>query len=83
MTANTDPATWHVLGDQITQSTVLKPGGAGLLDVFLVPYRIDTGPAVGHTGQVQIPADQYTADNVRAAVQLAVDATHGVAGLAG
>ena len=83
MTADNSPPTWHVLGDQITQSTVLKPGGTGLSDVYLVPYRIDSGPAAGHTGQVQIPVDQFTADTVRAAVQGAVGATHAVGGLSG
>jgi len=76
-------ATWHVLGDQITQGTDLKPNGTGLVDYYQVPYRIDSGPALGHEGSVKVPATSYSQAAVQAAIQAAVDATHGVAGLAG
>lgn len=75
--------TWHVLGDQITQEVDLGPGNQGLVEVKIVPYQIDSGPAAGHVGQVKLPVSRFTPDNVRALIQSAVDATHNVAGLAG
>lgn len=75
--------TWHVLGDQITQSTTLKPGGGGIVDVYEIPYMIDSGPAAGHTGIVTINATAFNTANVAAAVNAQVAAVHTVAGLAG
>lgn len=75
--------TWHVLGDQITQEVDLGPGNQGLVEVKIVPYQVDSGPAAGHVGQVKIPVNRFTPDNVRALIQSAVDATHNVAGLSG
>ena len=75
--------TWHVLGEQITQEVDLGPGNQGLTEVKIVPYQIDSGPAQGHTGQVKIPVSRFTPDNVRALIQLAVDATHNIADLKG
>ena len=76
-------ATWHVLGGQITQTSILAPGGAGLVDVYQVPYVIDTGPAAGHTASVQVPVSQYSRESVTAAIAAQVAQTHGVAGLTG
>ncbi len=78
-----ETVTWHVLGDQITQSTTLKPGGGGITDVYEVPYMIDSGPAAGHTGIVTINATAYNPANVAAAVNAQVAATHAVASLKG
>lgn len=75
--------TWHVLGDQITQEVDLGPGNQGLVEVKIIPYQIDSGPAAGHVGQVKLAVNRFTPDNVRALIQTAVDATHNVAGLAG
>lgn len=72
---------WHILGDQIVQTTTLKPGGGGLQDVYEVPYMIDSGPAAGHTGQVTVSSTALNQATVKAAVQAAVDAVHAVAGL--
>lgn len=72
---------WHVLGDEITQSTTLKPGGTGITDVYDVPYVIDSGPAMGHRGTVQIAASAFNEANVKQAIDAAVGAVHGVAGL--
>lgn len=77
------PATWHVLGDQITQTTDLKPNGTGLQDVYTVPYLIDSGPAMGHQGSVKIPAGPGWEQLVGPAIQAQVNATHAVAGLTG
>lgn len=78
-----EPVTWHVLGDQITQEVDLGPGNSGLVEVKIIPYQIDTGPAAGHVGQVKLPVNRFTPDNVKALIQQAVDATHNVAGLSG
>ncbi|HEY6278452.1 MAG TPA: hypothetical protein VIX86_19225 [Streptosporangiaceae bacterium] len=75
--------TWQVLGPQITQSTELAPGGTGIADYYVVPFKITGGPAAGHMGTVKIPADQFSDDTVRAAVQLAADDVHAVAALTG
>lgn len=75
--------TWHVLGDQITQSTTLKRGGTGITDVYEVPYMIDTGPAAGHTGSVTIDATAFNPANVAAAINQQTGAVHAVAGLTG
>jgi hypothetical protein len=74
-----EAAAWHVLGDEITQSTTLKKGGGGIADVYTVPYQIDTGPAAGHSGSVTLPATAFNPANVKAAVQAQVDAVHTVA----
>jgi hypothetical protein len=76
-----DPVTWHVLGDQIVQTTTLKAGGGGIRDVYQVPYQVDTGPAAGHTGTVQIDAAAFNPANVSAAINAQVGAVHLVAGL--
>lgn len=83
MTTPASAAAWHVLGDQITQGTELKANGTGLVDYYEVPYRIDSGPAMGHTASVKVPVDQYTSATVSAAITAAVAQTHAVAGLAG
>lgn len=75
--------TWHVLGDQITQEVDLGPGTTGLVEVKIVPYQIDSGPAQGHVGQVKVPVSRFTPDNVAALINAQVEATHTVAGLSG
>lgn len=66
---------WHVTG--ITDDTILKPGGSGILDVKKVAYAIDSGPAAGQEFSVTIPADplHFTADVVNKAIA-ADAATH-------
>ena len=77
------PASWHVLGDGITQGTDLKPNGTGLQDYYQIPYQIDSGPAMGHQGTVKVPALPGWEQQVAPAIQAAVNATHSVAGLTG
>ncbi len=48
------PPAWHVISDEITQSTELKTSGTGLIDMYTIPYVIDSGPATGHTGSVKV-----------------------------
>lgn len=78
-----DTVRWHVLGDQITQSTTLARGGAGITDVYEVPYMIDSGPAMGHTGMVSIAASAFNQQTVAEAINQQVGAVHAVAGLSG
>lgn len=78
-----DNVKYHVLGDQIVQTTTLRPGGGGLVDVYQVPYMIDSGPAAGHVGQVQIASSAFTPDAVKGAVEAAVAAVHNVASISG
>jgi hypothetical protein len=74
-------ASWKVLGDQITQTTTLKAGGGGLVDVYVIPYQITSGPASGHYGSVQIAASAFNPANVSAAIAAQVAAVHDVADL--
>jgi hypothetical protein len=73
--------TWHVLGDQIEQTTTLKPGGGAILDVYNVPYMIDSGPARGHTGTVQIASTALNPETIKGAIDAQVGAVHVIAGL--
>jgi hypothetical protein len=75
------PVAWHVIGSDIRQTTTLGNGGSGIVDVWEVPYVIDSGPAAGHHGTVTIPHGQYTPERVQAAITDAVSTTHGVADL--
>lgn len=75
------PVKWHVLGDQIIQTTTLARGGTGITDVYEVPYMIDDGPAQGHTGSVTIHATALNETDVAAAINQQVGAVHAVAGL--
>lgn len=70
-----DTVYWHVTG--ITDDTILKAGGSGILDVKKVTYAIDSGPAAGQEFSVTIPADplHFTADVVNKAIA-ADAATH-------
>jgi hypothetical protein len=74
---------YHVLGDQIVQTTTLKQGGGGLTDVYEVPYMIDSGPAAGHVGQVTIPTTQFNEPIVREAIEQQIGAVHTVASITG
>lgn len=78
-----DNATYHTLGDQITQTTTLKPGGGGIIDVYNVPYMIDTGPAAGHVGTVTIAASAFNPATVKEAIEQQVKAVHDVAAIKG
>lgn len=76
------PPAWHVLADEITQSTELKRSGTGLVDTYTIPYVIDSGPATGHTGSVKVAVDNATPDVVAAMINQAAGAVHAVAPLA-
>lgn len=74
-------ATWHIVADQIEQDTELGRGGRGIVDIYRIPYVIDSGPAAGHEGSVKVPADQIDPDRVAGLIQYQVDRVHDVGGL--
>lgn len=76
------PPAWHVISDEITQTTELKKSGNGLADMYEIPYIIDSGPAAGHTGSIKIQVDQATPERVAAAINAATATVHAVAPLA-
>lgn len=78
-----DKVSYHVLGDEIVQTTTLKKSGGGLQDVYEVSYMIDSGPASGHTGTVTLAASAFNLPNVQAAIEAQISAVHSVAGLTG
>lgn len=75
------PPAWHVLSDEITQSTELKKSGTGLVDMYTIPYVIDSGPAAGHTGSVKTPVDNAGPDVVAALINAATSTVHAIAPL--
>lgn len=77
--AETAGIAWHVTGQRLT--TQLTNAGSGFQDVWEVTYQIDSGPATGHVGQVNIPAAQYTADVVKVAIANQAANLHAVANL--
>lgn len=70
---------WRVKS-QVLQ-TELSDTGTGFTPVWVVTYEITTGPATGTQGKVNIPAGQYSADTVKAAIDAAVYHIDKVAGL--
>lgn len=76
------PPAWHVLSDEITQSTELKRSGTGLVDMYTIPYVIDSGPATGHSGSVKVAVDNATPDVVANLINQATNTVHVLAPLA-
>lgn len=77
--AETQGVKWHVIGQRLT--TVLTQAGTGFQDVWEVQYQIDSGPATGHTGQVNVQAAQYNPEVVKAAIAAQAANLHAVADL--
>lgn len=61
---------WHVVNQTLT--TELSDQGAGFQSVWAVQYVIDTGPAKGTKGTVNVPAEQHNAETVKSAIDAAV-----------
>lgn len=72
-------ATWTVTAQRL--DTELSDSGTGFVPVWRVSYKVTSGPAIGTTGYVNIPADQYNADTVKATIDAAVTHLHNVASL--
>lgn len=70
---------WHVIAQNLT--TELSPTGTGFQTVWQVRYQVDSGPAKGTQGQVNVPADQHNAETVKAAIDAAVTNLDKIAGL--
>lgn len=70
---------WHVTSQ--TLSTELSDSGTGFTPVWQVKYLVDSGKAKGTRGQVNVPAEQYNKDTVKAAIDAAVYHLDQVAGL--
>lgn len=77
--AETAGVKWHVTGQRLT--SVLTNAGNGFADVWEVTYTIDSGPATGHVGQVNVPAAQFNAETVKASIATQVAHLHAVASL--
>lgn len=74
-----DQVKWHVTSQNLTSN--ISDSGTGFDSVWEVRYRIDNGPAVGQSGMVRVPAGQYNAANVKAAIDAQVYHVHSVASL--
>jgi hypothetical protein len=72
---------WTIVPQGQRLSTELSPSGAGFRDVWEVTYEITTGPAMGTLGLVKVPAETYSAEAVKEAIDNAVEHLHNVAGL--
>lgn len=70
---------WHVTSQSL--QTELSETGVGFTPVWQVKYVVDSGPAKGTRGQVNVPAEQFNADTVKAAIDAAVYHIDKVAGL--
>ena len=70
---------WHVTRQNLT--TALSDTGTGFDTVWEVGYMVDTGPAAGTVGTVRVPASQFSAPTVKAAIDAAVYHLDQVAGL--
>ena len=72
---------WHVLGDQITTTTVPAPGMNGLVDLHVIPYAIDGGPAAGTIRTVKVTPDNFTPSYVQNAIVTDLSNVHLIASL--
>lgn len=72
---------WHIVPQGQRQSTMLNAGSTGFTDVWEITYQVDSGPAQGTQGTVKVPAEFYSADYVKQAIDKAVEALDKVAGL--
>jgi hypothetical protein len=74
-------ASYQVYGAQIRQETRLNDAGTGIEDVHVIPYTITSGPAQGHRGVIRLPESQFTPDQVKAALEDAVNRIHQISAL--
>lgn len=66
-----------------SQSVKINPAGTGFDDVWEVVYKITSGPAKGTVATVSVPAEDHTADEVRAAIESKIADLESVAKLGG
>ncbi len=72
---------WHIVPGGQRLTTQLSSAGTGFTDIWEVTYQIDSGPAAGTQGQVNIPASQYNAETVKATINSQVTHQHNIASL--
>jgi hypothetical protein len=72
---------YHIVQNGQRLTTQLTSTGTGFQDVWEVTYQIDSGPAAGTIGTVRIPASQYNAEVVQAAVEAQLTHMHNIASL--
>jgi hypothetical protein len=75
------PAQYKILGDGITVEPQLNSSGTGIIDLHVIPYEILSGPAAGTRRTVKVTAPNYTAAQVKQAVEADLTATHQIASL--
>jgi hypothetical protein len=63
------------------QETQISDTGPGFETVWVVTFRITSGPAVGTIGKVNIPVSQYNAQTVKDTITAAVFHIDAVANL--
>lgn len=73
------PPKWHVTSQNLTTS--ISDSSAGFESVWEVRFTVDDGPAKGHAALVRIPAAQYNAATVKAAIDALTYHMSSVAGL--
>lgn len=67
----------YIVGNPVLE-TEISEAGTGFSKVWRVPYKITDGPAKGTAAHVMIPAENYNAENVHAAIGSAVRTHHEV-----
>lgn len=71
--------TWQVISQRQTEE--LNAGGTGFHTVWIVTYRITSGPGQGTTGNVKVDAQSYSAAHVRELIEANVSTHADVAAL--
>jgi hypothetical protein len=61
---------WHVKSQ--VMDTEISDTGPGFDKVWVVTYMVDSGPAKGTTGKVNIPIAEFNATTVKLAIDAAV-----------
>lgn len=72
---------WRIIPQGQRLTTELSPAGGGFHDVWEVTYEVTSGPAKGTFGTVKIPAESYSAEAVKEAIEAVVGHLHNVAEL--
>jgi hypothetical protein len=67
---------YHVLVNQVRTEDTLLPGNAGLQEVHVIPYSVDSGPAKGHSGTIRVPTGQETPAEVDRLIRAKIGTLH-------
>jgi hypothetical protein len=77
--ADTNGIKWHVVSDE--ETSVPGSGARPFIDVRQITYHVDSGPAMGTEGHVNVPIEQYNGQVVKAAIDAMITAHDEVSGL--